>query len=146
MCFNKLVMFLKYLYLTDNMVWGSLTWNPKDYVPGLITWNFKYKAEDGQRVQTLTKSDVEGVWGRNQIKIKQSTVLMRCSEWAQGINVSVTLPSRVWKIIVMQYGGNILCYAIQYGKKVYPGQDLEAQSSNPFKEKTIKRRRVKWNS
>lgn len=31
--------------------------------------------------------------------------------------ISVTLPSRVNKVIVVQYGGTVLCYAIAYEKK-----------------------------
>ena len=96
---------------------GSLTQNPRDYVWGLITWNFSFNEQCG-RIQELDKSDVEGVYGGNQICIKEHTVLMQCSEWAQGIKVSVTLPIRVRKVIVVKFGGEVMCYAIQYGKKV----------------------------
>ena len=56
-------------------------------------------------------------------------MLMRCSEWPQGIKVSVTLPTQVRKVIVVKFGGEVMCFAIQYGKKVYPGHNLER---NPF--------------
>lgn len=63
---------------------GTLTQNSRNYVPGLITWNFSYKA-DLPRVKKLDKGDVEGVYGRNQIKIRQNSVLMICLEKCQGI-------------------------------------------------------------
>ena len=116
---------------------GILTRNPRDYVRGLVTWNFSFNGHC-ERIQELNKSDVEGVYGRNQIRIKEHSVLIRCSEWAEGIKVSVTLPTRVRKVIVMQFGGRIMCYATQYGKKVYSGENLE---NNPFRDKPIRRRR-----
>ena len=50
--------------------------------------------------------------------------------------ISVTLPSRVNKVIVVQYGGTVLCYAIAYKKKVYAGKELDFQSNNPFVDRT----------
>ena len=98
---------------------GSLTQNPRDYVWGLITWNFSFNEQCG-RIQELNKSDVEGVYGGNQIHIKEHTVLMRCSEWAQGIKVSVTLPIQVRKVIVVKFGGEVMYYGYTIWKESLP--------------------------
>ena len=60
---------------------------------------------------------------------------MFASASTDGVHVEMALPDRVWKVIVTKYGGPTLCYAIQCGKKVYPGNLLEKQSSNLFQDK-----------
>lgn len=117
---------------------GDLTRNPYDYVKGNVTWKFEYNTKDESLVQTLDKEDCMACWGHNQIMIRDFTVKMYASELTQGVKVSVDLPIRVKKVIVVKFGGDVLCYAIDYGKKVYPGYEMPVQSTNPFKEKIPK--------
>ena len=115
---------------------GDLTRNPHDYMKGSVTWKFEYNSEGHQHhwVQELNKEDCVGCWGHNQIMIHDFSVKMYASEWAQGVKVCVDLPIRVGKVIVVKFGGDVLCYVIDYGKKVYPGNDLTVQLTNPFRE------------
>ena len=125
-----------YLYFqNDAQRWPDQ--KPHDHVKGNVTWRFKYNTGENQ-VQTLTKENCWSCWGCNQIMIQDFTVKMQASELAQGVKVSVDLPIRVRKVIVVKFGGDILCYAIDSGKKVYPGCNLPVQSTNPFCDKIPK--------
>ena len=117
---------------------GDLTHNPYDYVKGNATWKFEYNTKGETLVQTLDKEDSMACWGHNQIMICDFTVKMYASELTQAVKVSMDLPIRVKKVILVKFGGDILCYAIDYGKEVNPGCKMPIQSTNPFKEKFLK--------
>ena len=93
------------------------------------TWSFAYRLNPtGSNVQYLDKMDIDYVPGRDQIKVWKRSVKTYIQEATDIVSVFMKLPEQVDCIIIFHFGQQeLVCYAENEGRNVYPGSQLETK-------------------
>ena len=102
--------------------------------PLQVHWQGTFIAEDAgehNKIQQLDNTDLEAFGHRNQIRITNKCVLLRCSSWCNAVEIDVFLPPQVMCVIVRKYGlADSYCFFTNSGQKARPGRKLKW---DPFK-------------
>ena len=86
-----------------------------------MRWVFQYLKPGGDpaKMEYLDKTDVEALGNKDQIRIRNGTVIIRMGQNYDGVHVDVRLPPDVQRLAVHQYGiTDPICIAEDYGKTV----------------------------